>query len=255
MKMYSQIIAKGLLLATIILFLSSVNTKAETLTGISVSAGSWQTETAGDVSHVGPNINLQDDLDIDDQKNAVFSFSFEHLFYAIPNIKIQRANLDTQSSKILTSDINFGGMTYLTNSSVNSQVDLSHTDYIVYYELLDNWLSLDLGMTVMNFDGKIQLQSANQVSDVALDEYIPAVYGKVNLALPTTGMSIGAESSSLAYGDNSITDYKIYLGWETNSTFGAEVGYHSFNADWEDLDSSDGDVSFDGYYATVTFHF
>jgi len=134
-------------------------------------------------------------------------------------------------------------------------MDLSHTEYILYYELHDNWASLVLGITLMNFDGNINLQTSDLISTVDLDDYIPAGYARISFELPMTGMFTGAEGSLLSIDDNAISDYKIFVGWENNSGFGAEVGYHSFSVDWEDFNNSNGDLTFDGYYASINFRF
>ena len=107
----------------------------------------------------------------------------------------------------------------------------------------------------MNFDGNISLSSMNLSSAVDLDEFVPAFYGKADFELPFTGFYTGVEGSVLSLGDGTISDYKIYLGWESDFVLGAEVGYHNFEVDWEDFDNSNGNISFEGYYATVTLHF
>ena len=232
-----------------------VSLKADTILGVYLSASSWQPDFSGEIDSSGPLIDLNDQLNIVDDSSTLTSFALEHPIPWIPNVKIQRTELDTSSSSIIGSDISFGGVTFPSGSELNSQIDLSHTDYILYYEVLDNWVSIDLGITLMNFDGNISLQSVGLVSDVNLDDYVPAGYAKATFELPLTGAFAGAEGSLLSVGDNSISDYKVFVGWESEFGLGAEVGYHSFSVDWEDFDSSNGDLTFDGYYASIIYHF
>ncbi len=232
-----------------------VSLKADTILGVYLSASNWQPDFSGDIDNSGPIIDLNDQLNIIDDSSTLMSFALEHPVPWIPNVKIQRTDLDTTSVSSLDSDVVFGGVTFPSGSELNSQIDLSHTDYILYYEILDNWVSLDFGITVMSFDGNISLQSGGLVSEVDLDDYIPAGYAKASFELPLTGVFVGAEGSLLSVGDNSISDYKVFLGWESEFGLGAEAGYHSFAVEWEDFDSSNGDLTFDGYYVSVNYHF
>jgi len=254
MKFISRKSVTNILAITVLSVLPSQALQADTL-GIYVSASSWSPDISGYVSDDGPTINIEDELGFDDDKSNIFSVAFEHPIFMLPNFKYQRTALDVNSSTNLSSGINFGGVSFPANTPLDSIVDLSHTDYIMYYEVLDNWVSLDLGITVMNFDGNISISSTGLASNVDLDEYVPALYGKAEFNLPFTGFYTGVEGSILSIGDGSIADYKVYLGWESDIVIGAEIGYHSFEADWEGFDNSDGKISFDGYYASVTFHF
>lgn len=254
MKLISRKGATNIIAITALSTLSPMSLQADTL-GIYFSASSWSPNLSGYVSDNGPTINIEDELGFDDENSTIFSVAIEHPILFLPNFKYQRTDLDVNSSTTLSSEINFGGITYPSNTPLESQIDLSHSDYIMYYEVLDNWVSLDLGVTVMNFDGNINISSTGLESDVEFDEFVPALYGKADFELPFTGFYTGAEASVLSIGDGSISDYKIYLGWESDLVIGAEIGYHNFEADWEGFENSDGNISFEGYYATVTLHF
>ena len=255
MKTFNRksITLKALVLAMSVV--APVSLKADTILGIYISASSWQPDFSGEIDNSGPVINLNDQLNITDDSSTLTSFALEHPVPWIPNVKVQRTELDTTSLSIIGSDINFGGVIFPSGSELNSQIDLSHTDYILYYEILDNWVSIDFGISLMNFDGNISLQSDGLASEVNLDDYVPAGYARASFELPLTGVFAGVEGSLLSVGDNSISDYKVFLGWESEFGLGAEVGYHSFSVDWEDFDSSNGDLTFDGYYVSVNYHF
>ncbi|RKZ99320.1 MAG: hypothetical protein DRQ47_11255 [Gammaproteobacteria bacterium] len=242
----------GLLLAAITTF-PSFQATADTL-GITVSAGSWMPDVTGEFTDSATIIDVQQDLGITDTDSGVYSFSFEHFIFLLPNIKVQSTGLDIQSTSIMTTDIIFEDIVYPIGTEVSSQVDLSHVDYILYYEVLDNWVSLDLGLSVLNFNGVISMQSEGQISEIELDEYLPAIYGNASVELPV-GFSLGARGNLFSTGDGNIFDYEVYLGWESDFALGAEVGYHQFTLDWEDISDSYGDLSYDGYYASITLHF
>lgn len=250
---HKSITIKALALALSVI--APVSLKADTILGIYLSVGNWQPDFSGEIDNSGPVIDLNDQLNIADDSSTLTSFALEHPVPWIPNIKVQRTELDTTSSSILGSAVSFGGVTFPSGTELDSQIDLSHTDYILYYEILDNWVSIDFGLTLMNFDGNISLQSSGLVSNVNLDDYVPAGYFKASFELPLTGAFVGAEGSLLSVGDNSISDYKAFVGWESEFGLGAEFGYHRFSVDWEDFDNSNGDLTFDGYYVSVNYHF
>jgi len=234
--------------------ITSTTLKADTL-GVYLSAGSWQPSISGVFSDNGPNLDLESDLNFNDDSTNTFSIVFEHPIFMLPNLKIQQTALDSSSNVILSSDLSFSDVTFDANSALNSQLDLSHTDYILYYEILDNIISVDLGVSLLNFDGGINLNNQLQSADINIDEIIPALYGKAVFELPLTGSYVGAQASVLSISDSSISDLYLYIGWESDNFIGAEIGYHKFEVDWDDFNNSDGNVSFDGYYAAVTFHF
>ena len=254
MKLLSLNFATGTILATALSVLFSLNVKADTIAGVYLSAEIWQPDISGEISNIGPEIDLEGDLNITETNSNQFSLSLEHLIVALPNIKVQKTKLNTYASSTLQRDISFGEVTFLAHDRVASQINLSHRDYIMYYEILDNWISVDLGLSVMKFKGNINLMSNDLSTKVKLSEYVPAIYGKASFQVPKKGLTFGIEGSALSLGDDSIADYKLFLGWEGKGPFGTEIGFRHFTSDWNDFDQSNGDVSFNGLYASVTFH-
>ena len=61
---------------------------------------------------------------------------------------------------LLADTFSFNGLsTFDTNRTVNTVSDLTHIDYILYYEIFDNDLvSIDLGLNAKQFDGEITVK-------------------------------------------------------------------------------------------------
>ena len=106
--------------------------KADTILGVYVSVDNWKPDFSGNINSSGPDINIEDQLSILDDKSTGFSFALEHPIPGIPNIKLQRTGLSTDSIVTLDSDIAFDGITFPSGSELSSQFDLGHTDYILY---------------------------------------------------------------------------------------------------------------------------
>jgi len=151
-----------------------------------------------------------------------------------------------------------------------NRFNLLKTDYILYYELLDQWFSFDLGFSLMNFDGDINLPSVNPLDHQTLDIYVPTGYGKIQFKSSITGMLAGIEASLFSFGQNSVSDYKIYLSWKNHSKIQFEMGYKRFalnyndvnsndvnsnDVNYNDLNSTNGIQIFDGYYTSVSLPF
>ena len=235
--------------------LATPQVKADTILGIFVGTSQWQANFSGEVSSSGPDIDLKDQLDQDGESTRSLFAALEHPIPLLPNIKVRQVDLDATSSVVITSPILFDGVTYNPGDNVTSNFDLSHNNYILYYELLDNWINLDLGLNLVAFDGEIALESPGKVSQAKIDETIPTLYAKARFDFPTTNFYAGAEVSIISDGDNSLDERRLNLGYENDFGFGVEAGYRSFTLNWDDIDNSDGDLNFDGYYAQVYYHF
>ena len=149
----------------------------------------------------------------------------------------------------------YDGVVYNINDTVNSQLDLSHQSVLLYYEVLDNWINLDIGLDVMLFDGSIALESTTASAATDLDETIPALYGMFEFDFPLTGLTAGAAVSYIGYDDNDITKTRLFLAYESELGLGVEVGMQTFDAQWDDINLSNGDISFDGIYGSFNYHF
>ncbi len=137
---------------------------------------------------------------------------------------------------------------------VTSTLDLSHDDIVLYYEILDNWINLDIGLDVKIFDGKIAL-SGSSSKIVPIDETIPSLYLSARFDLPFSGFYIGADFIGASTGDNSLEDTSIMLGYESESGLGFEGGIKRFSLEINDVTDINADLEYDGIYLNGYYHF
>ncbi|NNJ72389.1 MAG: TIGR04219 family outer membrane beta-barrel protein, partial [Enterobacterales bacterium] len=229
----------------LLLVLISSQLKADTL-GIYLSASNWKPDISGNIESFGPAISLNETLGFTDDSGSQLSIRFEHPIPGLPNIGIQNNIFDSMASATLNQSITYDGVVYAVNTDVSSTLDFSHQDIILYYEILDNWISLDLGINIMNFDGEFNLVSGSgasiQRSDTTLDELVPALYGMVQFDFPATGIYVGSTLSYIGVDEDNFTKTKLLVGWESEAGLGVEVGYQSFAAEWEDFSDSNGNI-------------
>ena len=94
---------------------------------------------------------------------------------------------------------------------------------MLYYEVMDNWINLDLGVDLKRFDGEVSL-AGESTSRLNIDEVVPVVYFSARFDLPFTGFYIGADLNNLAIGDSDVDDTTLMFGYETGTGIGIEGG-------------------------------
>jgi outer membrane protein len=249
-------IKKALLIGGSALLLPTM-AQADTLFGIYAGANAWFTGASGDVNYQNLGlVDVEDQLQVDDETNAFYYVAVEHFVPLIPNIKLQRTDLKLEGSNP-DGEFNFLGIPF--DADVESTIDLTHNDATLYYELLDNWVSLDLGLTVRMFDGEISAtgeSGGNTVSDtVDIDLVLPMLYGKARFDLPLSGLSFEVNGNFIGYEDNNLMDMTATLNYEFAFGLGVAAGYRSFSAELDDIDDLDADVVLDGAFAGLSYHF
>lgn len=249
--------------ATCLLTMPSI-AAADTL-GFFIGAGTFQPEFSGtfknsDTDVIDDAIDLEDDLGLDDDSATFFYVAIEHPIPLLPNLKLARTDMEQKGSSTLTEEIEFDGNVYEADAEVESTIDLSHTDATLYYELLDNWVNFDLGLTVRQFDGKIAITGEVQGGGVRtaeedLDFPVPMLYAKAQFDLPLTGLYAAVDGNWVGYGGNTFFDATGKIGYETALGFGVEGGLRSITLEIDDEDNVEADMDFSGLYLAAHYHF
>ena len=221
--------------------------------GFEVGTHSWQQDFSGAVASGAFDLNVEDELGYDDDTNTVIYAWLEHPVPILPNVRVQQTDLDLSANGSGTFE--FGGLSY--DGDVTSSIDLSHTDITVYYELLDNWVSLDVGITArLVNDGLVEITdiTTGESESFEADGVLPLLYVAAKFDLPLTGLYLGADINGLGVNDDSVIDYRVKLGYESSIGLGLEAGFRSFELDYED-DEDMVDLTIDGASLGVFFHF
>lgn len=226
--------------------------------GFVVGGYSWEQEYEGDIqssSNIIDEIDINDDLGFDDETGSVVYFKLEHPVPFIPNIMLQQTELEIKETSSPTKNFTFDGTVYAVTDQITTTSDLSHTDATLYYEILDNWISIDLGLTVRLFDEGFELTSAISGTEVLeVDEAVPLLYVGAKVELPLTGLFVSADINGIGLGDASLIDYKASIGYESSLGLGIEAGLRSFEIDYDD-DDEQANLTIDGAFLGVFYHF
>ncbi len=230
--------------------------------GFEIGGYQWKPDYEGTIQSnsnliIGDKIDIKDDLGFSDSSNNIFWASLEHPLPFIPNIKIVSSDIDTSANATLSRSIVFNGQTYSVQDNIDTFVDLSNIEYTLYYELLDNWINLDAGLTIRQYDGEMRIASTtntslNEFEDI--DFTIPLLYLKGRVDLPLTGFFVDAEVNVISYDDDQVSDLLIGVGYESEIGLGGKLGYRTLDLDVDEKDFLS-DIKSDGTYISVFYHF
>lgn len=231
--------------------------QADTLFGLYSGAGTWLQEAGGDIASGISTVEVESDLALEDQNGTVFYLALEHGVPVLPNIRAQHFAIDLSGENTLSRDIEFNGEHYQLADTVATEFYFRQTDLVMYYELLDNIVSLDLGLAVSHLDGYIELVSDNAGDTRAsFDEFLPMLYASTRLDLPFTGLWVGAEAQGLGYSDSSLVELAAKVGYESSLGLGFEAGWRALQMEVDGFEEVDGaDIDISGPYVTLNFHF
>jgi outer membrane protein len=223
---------------------------ADTVLGGSLEAAYWASSAGGDATAGSASVDVENDLGFEDDKFAFFAASFEHPAPVLPNLRLEMTDLDQAADGTLATS--FDGVT----GAVKTTLDLTHMDLILYYEVLDNVVSLDLGIAAKKFDGKLEIKETGSATTslTDIDETLPLVYLNADAELPLTGLSVGASVSGVSYSGNSLYDARARVRQGLGVAF-LELGWRTLAATIDDLDDTDVDIDQSGAYLSVGLDF
>jgi len=178
---------------------------------------------SGTLQYQGSSIDVKDTLKWKEESDIFAKVYLEHPVPIIPNLKVGYTDFGHGGSNLLTSNFTFAGETYSVGSNVDSTFDLKMYDLALYYEILDNWVNVDVGVNVKYIDGSI---SAN--NDIGLSEStsfqvpIPMLYGKARFDVPATGLSFQVEGNYVTYDGSRFYDAEVGIRYTLALGLGLE---------------------------------
>jgi len=212
----------------------------------------WDQTVSGDAGSTNSTADLEDDLNLDAGGQNVLYFAFEHPIPVVPNVKVKMTDMSSDGNGALTSSFNFGGESYSASESVATVLDLTHTDYTLYWGLPLPLVTFDFGLTLRQFDGSMSVASRDNTtidSSADLDVTVPMGYVKAGVDIPLTGLSFGGDINVISYGDSGITDYDLNMTYVLPLIplldVGITAGYRSFDLEInpDDFGGSSDDLS------------
>lgn len=227
--------------AALAAFISSLGAAAHAdIIGANVDAAYWQVGSSGYYDVAGQSADLEDSLGLDGDSSFFISAAVEHPVPLIPNVKIGYTSINQSGESILKAD--FNGQT--AQDSVKTDWEMNAVDGTLYYEILDNWVNVDAGLTVRAMDSMMEVVSSAGTSTQEAEVILPLLYGRAQFDLPFSGWSVGAELNAIAFNGDRIVDGLGYIQYEAFGVTHARLGYRTLDVSVSDKgDSIEGDIS------------
>ncbi|MFV1984898.1 MAG: TIGR04219 family outer membrane beta-barrel protein, partial [Thiohalomonadales bacterium] len=222
-----------------------------------MGAGAWNHDATGTATDkmTGFSFDLENDLYLKEEIEGYFYIAVEHPLPIIPNIRFASTKLSNAGAGVTTVTVNIGGESFSAGTVLNTSLVLDSTDITLYYEILDNIVEFDLGLTARKLDGKFKTSSSMITATETLDETIPMLYAALGFNLPITGLSFNAEGNFIGTSDVNHSDFLLKIKYELFSVFGIEGGYRAQKFEIDNSSSITANMKFSGVFAGIFFHF
>lgn len=230
--------------------------QADTLLGLTMSVDAWDMDSSGALSDTS-NLTA---FEHGSETPASFSFALEHPVPLLPNFRLRFTDMSSSGSNALQSTFNFGGASYPVNATLGTEFNLQSSDFIFYYELLDNdTVSFDLGLNGKYLDGDIQVTDGSNRANETFKGLVPMIYGAVKFGIPTTRLSVFGDFNLLSVGNHTLRDYQAGASYTLVDSmavdFSVRGGFRRFNLELDDLDGIYADWTFDGLFLGIEADF
>ncbi len=237
--------------------LLAIGTAEAEFVGLNIGSNPTTAAYSGAFGNNSSSIDLVDDLGAGSSAQSSMVLILEHPIALLPNIRYQGFNLDSSDNSGLSSDFGLNGGMLEAAGNGNSAFDLDHEDIVLYYQLLNNWVDLDMGVDLKRFDG--QISQAGQGGSISVDETIPLLYLSARIDLPVSGMYVGAKINAnvidLGISESTAQDSTFLLGYQSGTGLGIEGGIKYFSLELNDAGNLDSDFEYDGLFLNGYINF
>ena len=181
----------------LVMTLMAANASAAMVLGFGVEADYLAPAATGDFKYNNTSIAFNGATESGYQLGAYL----EHPIPLVPNIRLD-----------YTSDVTFSGS--------NNNVALKQMDITPYYEILDNIVDLDIGITAKTISGKTK-----GTTEETFNAVIPMGYVAAAVMLPGTGLSVDGSVKYIALNSDSLTDARVKASWDIVAGLQVHAGY------------------------------
>lgn len=213
-------------------FLGAGTLSAAMILGFGAEADYYTVEADGSFDYENTHTNFNNDQESSYQLGAYW----EHPIPLIPNIRMD-----------YTPKTTFSGSNGVGGSN---DVEFTQFDTTLYYEILDNVVDLDIGVS-----GKYLTGDVRGVNNKSFDEIIPLGYLRVAFTPPLTGMSFDGNVKYVEYEGDSLVDARVKATWEIMSGLGVQAGYRYESMEIDDRFDMTTDTTFKGPFVGLGFTF
>jgi len=125
---------------------------------------------------------------------------------------------------------------------------------ILYWQLLDNFVGLDIGINAMSVDGEATVVNGGSTVNTTFSGIVPTGYAAVAFS-PIDSLEFRGELSGISAGGSKITDMTVKVMYTTSFMLGIEAGVRSMTVKLDDMDGVYTDMKFEGPFLGAYLHF
>ncbi len=219
---------------------------------ISAGGGVWNASPSGSFKKTTDpaDVDIKNNLFWDSEAQGYAFITLEHFVPIIPNARLMLTRIDQSGSG--TTSFRFDGVDYSGN--VSNDFSIEALDLLLYYEVLDNIVSIDLGLNIRNLKVDYTITSTGITTTDSLDETVPMLYVLVG-GSPWPDLILSGELSYIAYSGSTISDFTAKVAYTTNFFVGFEAGYRKQKYEFDDVSETDARLDFDGLFAGAYLKF
>ncbi|MDP1783992.1 MAG: TIGR04219 family outer membrane beta-barrel protein [Sulfuricurvum sp.] len=177
---------------------------ASMLVGFGAEVDYYHPTASGDFNYKTTSTHFNDDS----QSGYQVGLYFEHPVPLIPNIRLD-----------LTPEISFTGS---NGGAGTNTVSINQSDITPYYEILDNVVDLDVGVSFKVLDVNIE---GTGIAAQGLSEVIPMGYVAAGIDIPGVPLTIAGDVKYVEYRGDSFTDARIKAVLQIVAGLEAQAGY------------------------------
>jgi len=235
---FNNLITGGLLAAMPVMAAADV-------LSFTIGGGVWNEAPEGNIIQPSnaptPTVDVKNQLFWSEESQGYLFATLEHPVPILPNVRLMYMSLDHAGSG--TTSFDFDGVTYSGN--VANDFSIEQTDLLFYYEVLDNVVSLDLGLNVRLLDISFTINDGTNNTSESVSGTVPMIYGMVG-GSPWPGVLLSAEANYMTLSGSTISDFNAKISYTTDFFVGVEAGYRTQTIELDDVDNTDANLDFKG---------
>ena len=235
---FNNLITGGLLAAMPVMATADV-------LSIAVGGGIWNETPEGNIiqpsNATTPTVDVKNNLFWTEESQGYLFATLEHPVPILPNVRLMYTSLDHAGNG--NTSFEFDGVTYSGN--VANDFTIEETDLLLYYEVLDNVVSLDLGLNIRLLDISFNINDGVNTTTESVGGTVPMIYGMVG-GTPWPGVMLSAEANYMSYSGSTLSDFNAKISYTTDFFVGVEAGYRTQTIELDDVDDTNANLDFKG---------
>jgi outer membrane protein len=210
-----------------------------------IGGGVWNETPEGNIiqpsNATTPTVDVKNNLFWTEESQAYLFATLEHPVPILPNVRLMYTSLDHAGNG--NTSFEFDGVTYSGN--VANDFTIEETDLLLYYEVLDNVVSLDLGLNIRLLDISFNINDGVNTTTESVGGTVPMIYGMVG-GTPWPGVMLSAEANYMSYSGSTLSDFNAKISYTTDFFVGVEAGYRTQTIELDDVDDTNANLDFKG---------